>query len=257
VLRYDIGAKTTAGSVVTAGRNAIMMHAPDMMGQGLAAADAGTLDVVRSALVTDRRLQGTRDYAKHINPAVAAYIDYIAGADVLIKSTSGEFNFDRATLTSYSKALIMSVLNSDRMGNFLKAESDGAAVRPVAIHMKNMQATGDIRHMDYQRIMTLSLENATLRGAVISGSVGDWNRLWTSFDRKDTQWVRNDRWDTLYGVRLTLKQGGRWEVTGRSLLSSLRLERGATLRGKVDIDGKAVTPVTGRTYTGRISVTPL
>jgi hypothetical protein len=111
--------------------------------------------------------------------------------------------------------------------------------------------------MDYQRIMTLALENATLTGAVVSGSVEDWNRLWASFERKDMPWVQNDTWNTFHGVRLTLKQGGTWEVAGPSLLSSLTVEGGATLRGKVLIDGKRVTPAAGQTYTGSIAVTPL
>jgi hypothetical protein len=257
VLKYNAGRTTHAGSVVTGGRNAVMIHAPDMMGQGLAAADAGTLEVIRSTLRTDRALEGTRNYAQHISPAVAAYIDYTAGADLLIKSTSGAFNFDGATLESYSKVLVMSVLNSDRMGNFLKAQSDGAAVKPITVSFRNMQATGDVRHMDYQRLMTLTLENATLNGAVVSGSVADWNGLWTSFERKDLQWVQNERWDTFYGVRLTLRQGATWQVTGPSTLSRLTLERGARLVGRVQVDGRPVTPVAGETYTGRIAVVPL
>lgn len=120
-----------------------------------------------------------------------------------------------------------------------------------------MQATGDVRHMDYQRLMTLSLESATLNGAVVSGSVADWNGLWKSFERKDLQWVQNERWDTFYGVRLTLKQGATWQVTGPSTLSSLTLESGARLVGRVEVDGRPVTPVAGETYTGRIAVVPL
>ncbi|MCC7464302.1 MAG: hypothetical protein IT480_17805, partial [Gammaproteobacteria bacterium] len=257
VLQYNTGRRTRAGSVVTGGRNAVMIHAPDMMGQGLAAADAGTLQVVRSTLRTDRRLKATRDYATHISPAVAAYIDYTAGAALLIKSTSGAFDFDGATLESYSNVLVMSVLNSDRMGNFLKAESDGAAVKPIAVSFRNMRAMGDIRHMDYQRRMTLSLEHATLQGAIVSGSVSDWNALWTPFERKDLPWVQNASWGTLYGVHLTLKQGANWTVTGPSTLSRLTLEHGATLAGRVDVDGKPVMPVGGATYRGRITVRPL
>jgi hypothetical protein len=71
------------------------------------------------------------------------------------------------------------------------------------------------------------------------------------------KWVVNDAWNTFYGVRLTLKKGGTWEVTSPSLLSSLTLESGAKLTGRVQVDGKAVTPAAGQTYKGRISVTPL
>ncbi|MFO1400827.1 MAG: hypothetical protein U1F30_06395 [Steroidobacteraceae bacterium] len=257
VVKLDTGRRTSAGSVVTGGRNAVMIHAPDMMGQGLAAADAGKLDVVRSTLATDRRLKGTRDYARHISPAVAAYIDYTAGADVLIKSTSGDFDFDGVTFKSYSNVLVMTALNSDKWGNFLRNESDGAAVKPIAVNFRNLSATGDIRHMDYQRIMALTLEQATLKGAIVSGSLADWNALWTKFERKSMPWVVNDRWDTFHGVRLTLKDGGKWIVTAPSLLAALRLEDGATLAGRVEVDGEPVTPAGGQAYAGRIVVTPL
>ena len=63
VTKYNTGKTTTAGSVVTAGRNAVMIHAPDMAGQGKAAADCGFLDVINSTLATSRKLKSTRDYA--------------------------------------------------------------------------------------------------------------------------------------------------------------------------------------------------
>jgi len=256
VLRYNRGKTTSAGSVVTAGRNAVMIHAPDMMGEGRGAADSGTLTIRNSTLATDRSLKGTRDYATHISKAAAAYIDYIAGADLLLKSTSATIDLDGAKLRSYSNVLIMTVLNSDRMGNFLKSESDGAAVKPIAVSMKNMNVTGDVRHMDYQRIMTLALEDTTLKGAIVSGSVNDWNGLWAKFERKDMKWVQNDAWNTFYGVRVTLGKGATWDVTGPSLLSALTVQPGARLKGKVSVDGKPVVPVAGTTYQGRIALTP-
>jgi hypothetical protein len=120
-----------------------------------------------------------------------------------------------------------------------------------------MSVNGDIKHMDYQRIMTLSLENATLKGAVVSGTVEDWNKLWAAFDKKDCKWVQNDKWDTFYGVRMTVKKGATWEVSGPSLLSSLTVEDGGTVKGKVQVDGNNVTPAAGQTYTGKIAVMPL
>jgi hypothetical protein len=257
VMKYDLGKTTSAGSVVTGGRNAVMIHAPDMMGQGKEAADNGFLDVTNSTLATNRALKSTRDYITHISKATEAYINYIMGADLLIKSTSATINFDNAKFESFSGVAVMTVLNSDSMGNFLKNESDGKEVKPIAISMKNMSVNGDIKHMDYQRIMTLSLENATLKGAVVSGTVEDWNKLWAAFDKKDCKWVQNDKWDTFYGVRMTVKKGATWEVSGPSLLSSLTVEDGGTVKGKVQVDGNNVTPAAGQTYTGKIAVMPL
>ena len=257
VVKYNLGKTTTAGSVITAGRNAVMIHAPDMGGQGKASADCGTLNVVNSTLATSKNLKSTRDYAAHISKAVDAYINYTMGATLLVKSTSANIGFDNAKFDSFSGVAIMTVLNSDSMGNFLKAESDGKEVKPIAISMKNMNVKGDIKHMDYQRIMTLSLENATLKGAIVSGTVGEWNKLWTAFKKEDCKWVQNDKWDTFYGVQMTVKKGATWDVTGESSLSSLTVENGGTVKGKVQVDGKDVTPSAGKTYEGKIVVKPL
>jgi hypothetical protein len=257
VIKYDKGAMTTEGSVVVGGRNAIMIHAPDMQNKGKSEADHGTLTVVNSTLKTDPSLKGTRDYAEHINKATQAYIDYTKGAALLIKSTTATVKFVNAKIESFSNVAVLTVLNSDSMGNFLHNETDGAEIQPLDISMKDMSVTGDVKHMDYQRIMNLSLDNATLKGAVVSGSVEDWNKLWTAYDKKDTKWVQNDKWNTFYGVRLTVGKGSTWQVTGPSLLESLKVEAGGSVKGKVMVDGKAVTPAPGETYTGKISVTPL
>jgi hypothetical protein len=257
VMKYNLGKTTTAGTVITGGRNAVMIHAPDMMGEGKGAADHGTLNIINSTLATSRKLKSTRDYATHIGKAAQAYIDYINGAALLIKSTSATINFERAKIDSFSGVAVMTVLNSDKMGNFLKAETDGSEVKPVAIFMKNMSVNADIKHMDYQRIMTLSLDRTTLKGAVVSGTMEDWNKLWAAFQRKDTRWVQNDKWSTFYGVRMTLKPGSTWEVSGPSLLSSLTVENGAALKGRVQVNGADITPTVGKTYTGKILVMPL
>ena len=151
----------------------------------------------------------------------------------------------------------MTIINSDRMGNFLKAESDGAEVKPIAVSMKNMEVKGDIKHMDYQRIMTLSLENATLNGAVVSGTMEEWNRLWTAYDKEECNWLVDESYNTRYGVKMTLKNGATWNVSGLSTLSGLTVENGGKINGTVQIDGKTVTPAAGKTYTGNIVVQPM
>jgi hypothetical protein len=258
VMKYNIGKTTKASSTVIGGRNAVMIHAPDMQGTGKAAADCGFLDVVNSTLATSKDLKAVRDYAKHINKAVDAYIDYTMGAALLVKSTSAIITFDNAKFDSFSNVAVMTALNSDSMSNFLKEgdADDSNVVKPIAITMKNMEANGDVRHMDYHRIMTLSLENATLNGAVVSGTMEDWNSLWTGYSKEDCNWLVDDSWNTYYGVKMTVKKGATWNVSGVSTLSSLTVENGGKIKGKVEVDGKAVTPATGKTYTGKIVVTP-
>jgi hypothetical protein len=259
VLKYNTGETTTKGSAVIGGRNAVMIHAPDMMGEGIAAVDCGFLDVFNSTLATSDKLKTKRDYATHINKAVDAYIDYTMGAALLVKSTSAVVTFDNAKIDSFSNVAVMTVLNSDSMGNFIADgdADDSNVVKPIAITMKNMEANGDVKHMDYQRVMTLSLENATLNGAVVSGTMEDWNSLWTAYKKEDCNWLVDTSWNTRYGVKMTVKNGATWNVTGASSLSSLTVEKGGAIKGKVQVDGKTVTPAAGKTYTGDIVVTSL
>ena len=256
VLQYNRGKTTSAGSVVRAGRNAVMIHAPDMGNLGKASAACGTLRVINSTLETTRDLRSARDYAAAYGPAVGAYVNYISGVDVLLKSTSANILFDHDKFITYNGVILETVLNSDANGNYLHNETDGAEVKPIAVTMKNSNVRGDIEHMDYQRIMNLSLDNATLTGAIISGTVQDWNKLWSGFPRKDAHWVVDRQWNIFYGVRLTLGRGSTWVVTAPSLLESLTLQNGTTLKGKVAVNGTAVTPVPGQTYTGKITVGP-
>jgi hypothetical protein len=257
VIKYNLGKTTTSGSVVTGGRNAVMIHSPDMGNVGKASANCGIFTALNSTLATSRNLKSTRDYAAKYGAAVGAYIDYIAGVDILVKSTSANITLDNVKFDSYNGVIIMTALNSDDSGNFLHAESDGAEVKPIAISMKNMNVQGDIKHMDYQRIMTLSMENTTLKGAIVSGTMEDWNNLWTKFDKKDCKWLVDTSWKTCYGIKLTVKKGATWEVSGASSLSSLTLENGGTIKGKVQVDGKDVKPTAGQTYTGKIVAKPL
>jgi hypothetical protein len=235
-----------------------MIHAPDMMGEGKAAADCGTLNVVNSTLSTTRDLKGTRDYAATYGNAIGAYVDFISGAAILVKSTSANINLENASIDSYSGTIAMTVLNSDRMGNFLsEGDADSEKVKPIAISMKNMKVKGDIKHLDYQRIMTLSLDDATLNGMVVSGTMEEWNSLWSDYDKADCNWLVNDSWNTFYGVRMTMKDGSTWNVSGVSTLSSLMIEDGGVVKGNIQVNGQEMTPSTGETYNGKIVVTPL
>ena len=144
------------------------------------------------------------------------------------------------------------------MGNFLKeGDAESKEIKPVSISMKNMTVTGDIKHLDYQRFMTLSLDNSILNGTVVSGTMEDWNNRWSSYKKADCNWLVDDSWNSFYGVRMTVKKGSTWNVTGESTLSSLTIEDGGLVKGKIQVDGKKITPSPGQIYTGKIVVTPL
>jgi hypothetical protein len=258
VTRYNLGKTTASGTTIIAGRNAVMIHAPDMFGKGKAAADNGTLNVINSTLATTRNLKSTRNYTATYGKAIGAYVDYTSGPAILVKSTSANINLENTKIDSFSGIIAMTVLNSDKMGNFLAdGDAESEEVKPIAISMKDMDAQGDIQHMDYQRIMTLSLDNVTLKGMVISGTMEEWNNLWTAYNKADCNWLKDESWNSYYGVRMTVKKGSTWNVTGRSTLSSLTIEKGGIVNANIQVDGNAITPSAGKTYTGKIVVMPL
>ena len=234
-------------SQMIGGRNAIMIHAPDMMNEGIAATDTATVVVKGALLKTDNRLQSKKDYYEAYGPAVGKYVDYINGSAILVKSTSCFVTLDDAKIEPHNGVLFHTVINSDKMNNLLKpGDADDPRVDNIHVTMKNMTAAGDILHEDYQRKLLLTLENATLTGTVISGTCESWNEKWT--DCKDDPkfcWAQDSEWPTPYGVYMTLGQGAKWIVTGESSLNTLTIEEGAELKGTLLADGIETEPKPG------------
>ncbi len=250
LLSYNEGDTVKTDTSIIGGRNAVMIHAPDMMGQGLLAADCGTFCAEDTFLGTSDDLVSTKDYYDY-GDAVGKYIDYVSGSIFLIRSTSANIDLQNVRMESYNNTLVHSVLNADSMGNFLAA-GDGEQVDPIAVTMTDMEVSGDILHEDYQRRMTVELKNTTLSGNVISGTMESWNNRWKDYG--EVNWVVDDNYETQYGVELTVGDGAVWNVTGASSLARLTLEEGGTINGDVTLDGEALTPEPGKTYTGEILV---
>ena len=251
VMQYHEGREVSVDSSIVGGRNAVMIHAPDMMGRGLMAADCGTFYAENTALATDNDLRSTKDYNDY-GEAVGAYIDDVSGDIFLIRSTSADIQLKNVTMDSYNGVLVHTVLNADSMGNFLAA-GDGEQVNPVAVSMEDMEVTGDILHEDYQRQMTVDLEHTTLTGKLVSGTMDSWNRQWADYG--EVNWVVDDSFDADYGIALTVGDGAAWNVTGDSSLKSLTVMEGGTVQGDITLDGEPLTPEPGKTYTGNIQVT--
>lgn len=251
VMQYHEGKEVSIDSSIVGGRNAVMIHAPDMMGQGLKAADCGTFYAENTALATDNDLRSTKDYNDY-GEAVGAYIDDVSGDIFLIRSTSADIQLKNVTMDSYNGVLVHTVLNADSMGNFLAA-GDGEQVNPVAVSMEDMDVTGDILHEDYQRQMTVDLEHTTLTGNLVSGTMDSWNQQWVDYG--EVNWVVDDSFDADYGIALTVGDGAVWNVTGDSSLKSLTVMESGTVQGDITLDGEPLTPEPGKTYTGDIQVT--
>ncbi len=251
VMQYHEGKPVSVDSSIVGGRNAVMIHAPDMMGQGLMAADCGTFYAENTTLATDNDLRSTKNYNDY-GEAVGAYIDHVSGDVFLIRSTSADIQLKNVEMDSYNGVLVHTVLNADSMGNFLAA-GDGEQVNPVAVTMEDMDVSGDILHEDYQRQMTVDLEHTTLTGNLVSGTMESWNAQWTDYG--EVNWVVDDSFDADYGIALTVGDGSVWNVTGDSSLRSLTVAEGGSIQGDITLDGEPLTPEPGETYTGDIQVT--
>ena len=258
ITSYNTGESTTKGSALTAGRNAVVIHAPDMMGEGVKAADCGTLNVYNSTLSTSQSLKSTFDYSTY-SDAVKNYVDYVSGDLILIKSTSANITLDKAVMDSYNGVLVHSVLNSDSMGNFLAA-GDDENVEPIIVSMKDMNVTGNILHEDYQRNLEITLDNTALDGAIVQGTYDSWNSLWAGYGVTSANWLHDSSWSGTNSLAIHLKSGSTWTVTGDSSCTSLTVDSGAAVNAP---SGKTVTmtvngtetPITEGTFTGNIIIT--
>lgn len=251
VMTYNEGETVQADSTVLGGRNAVMIHAPDMMGQGLYAADCGTYIQEGGLLGTTTEYVSTKDYYDY-GDAVGAYIDYVSGSVFLIRSTSANITLKGAEMESYNNTLFHTVLNADSMGNFL-ASGDAGQANPVAISLEDMDVSGDIRHEDYHRNMTVELKNTTLSGNIISGTMASWNETWAEYGA--VNWVVDESYDEEGTVALTLGEGATWNVTGESTLERLTVAEDAVINGEVTLDGEVILPEPGEIYEGSIVVT--
>ncbi|MBQ7455246.1 MAG: hypothetical protein IJS53_02275 [Clostridia bacterium] len=179
------------------------------------------------------------------------------GSLILVRSMHGDFTFDNTAARSSSGVLVQTVLTFDppSASGYLSV-GQGETLPGVKVAFLNGEYEGDILHQDYQRRMFVTVgENATLRGAVVSGTWQAWNDLWSeetllgvlTADGYETVPFSTENWaadvqenliqsgDTAYaatenlGAEVTVKAGGAWIVTGDSTLSSLTIEEGASV----------------------------
>lgn len=263
----DIGdITTTDGIIVTGGRNAVMLHAPDMMGEGIHATDTGVLTVKDSTLATNTELgnNAITNYAEKYGEAVGAYVEHIKGSAILIKSTSTNITLDNATLEPYSGVLVHTVLNNDSMGNFLEeGDADNELVDNVNVTMSNMSVTRSILHEDYQRYMYLSLDDTNFEGKVTSGTYEDWVGLWSEYG-DDLNWLPDSSWSKINGVYMTIENNSVWTVTGESTLNGITIDSGSSITStdnmvlEITVDGNSMSPediIESGTITGEIIIT--
>ncbi len=237
-------------SVIIAGRNDFQLHSPDMMGDGTSDYTA-SLTLNHTDLVTDDSVNGEgyiftssvngeeyliqadTDYAEKYGEAVGAYVDYVSGAAILVKSTSADIRLNDVTVSSSSGTAVLTALNSDSMSRYLKKDIGEG----VHVSVEDSVIDGDFVHDDYQRDMAVTLDASTLNGAVTYCTAEQWNEYWAACASDEACcWADLDAsvyvTDTHETV-LTLTNGSVWNVTGASLLTQLSVTADSAVNGSI------------------------
>ena len=174
----------------------------------------------------------------------------VYGADIFTRSHCGYFEFENCEFRSSKDVIWQSMVTYDPMANGVHPGPDQDYVGSTLI-FRDMTANGDILHEDYMRKLELSLENAELNGAVVSGTTAAWNAWWAAiedptaeaeaqcFDLGDYTFDKEtllkyscpyDTYETVNGVRMTMDGDSSWTVTADSSLYSLELAEGAEIK---------------------------
>ncbi len=246
------------GSVVSGGRNAIMIHSvnlpPYWAYEGYSQEELplySTPVVVNgSTLRTDLDLDMGVEYAAQKQ----AYIDHTAGSVILVKSTNTDIRLTDSRLIADPRgtgAVIHTVYNNDTM--FMNAVPDGEQYPGVSVTMTGMEVVGDIIHEDYQRDLTLTLSDTVLEGAVNGYDCGHWNAVAAA--EGFTDYALDASYAAAHGVIVVLEDGASWTVTGESTLSGLTIGEGCSVSGTMTVDGIPTEAAPG-TYAGVIVIAP-
>lgn len=222
LLAYNTGEVSDAPSVIRAGRNDYQLHSPDMMGEGTGTYQ-GVMTVENSELITTRDLKSAMDYTAEYDEAVGAYIDYVSGANILVKSTGAVIDLNNVTAESYSNTLLLTALNSDSMSRYLKSEGTD----DVEMTISNSTIGGDIQHDDYQRDVNVTLKDSEYSGAVDYSTYDEWNAMWESVEDCEYNYWSNldpatyitDTHDTVMNL-----EDSAWNVTGDSNVTDLTMD---------------------------------
>lgn len=245
----DLASGEPIGSEISGGRNAVVIHLVDSMGNNSGYdSTVGVLDVSNTTLATDKDILTARDYYNDENGDAYGecgyFLDYTAGSGIALRSTNADITLTNVTFDCYENSVtgrpvaIHSFLNYDARGAV--SVPDGAESLGQNIVIDGSVVDGDILHADYQRYMDVTLNDSVLNGAVISGTCAGWNGLWAgvednglaeNFDAAKIYELltKNESYETVWGVRLSLDGDSVWNVTGDSSLYSLTLAEGAEI----------------------------
>ena len=174
----------------------------------------------------------------------AIYNDYTNGAAVGISCHNGSVTFDNCEVKSRTGVLVQSFYSHDTMASGI-FPVDGAEYAGDSVTIKNMKAEGDILHEDWMRKMVVSIENAELTGKVMGTTLTGWNNYWRAqlaemdaAEGDEATAIRDEVYETLWGVRMSMDGTSVWNVTETSQLYSFTTAEGAVIQ---PAEGKTMT----------------
>ena len=256
-------AESNGNSSIIAGRNDVQMHSPDMGGGGARGDYHAVLELADTYIGTDEALAADAiltDWSTAYGPAVGAYVDFIMGANLLVKSTGAYIDLTRVTADSYTDTLLLTVLNSDSMSRYAKADDDMDG-KGVELTITQSDIAGDVKAYDYQRNIVVTLNDSTWSGAYETHDKAEWDALWSDEVKADQYcyWILDtEKYHDGHDITATMNVGAGsvWNVTGESNIDVLTVEAGGVINGTVTVDGAVVDVTAGGIWTGDIVITP-
>jgi len=187
-------------------------------------------------------------------------VDFVSGADFLVKSHVANIHLTRCTAESYSGVLLLTAVNSDSMGVYALKTHDMTG-KGTVLTLTDCSIVGDIRAFDYQRSCAAALEDTVWSGAFVTWDKAEWDAAWSDACAEDPKcyWLLDAETyntGTESVTSLTVDAGSVWNVTGASDMDSLTVEPGGVVNGTVTVDGALTDVSAGGSWTGEIVVTP-
>ena len=254
--------RTDRRSAVIGGRNCFQLHAPEES-KGATRNQIAVVEAYDTDFLTSEEVRAQADlvdWAADYGPALGEYVDFVSGADFLVKSHVANIHLTRCTAESYSGVLLLTAVNSDSMGVYALKTHDMTG-KGTVLTLTDCSIAGDIRAFDYQRSCAAALKNTVWSGAFVTWDKAEWDAAWSDACAEDPKcyWLLDAETyntGTESVTSLTVDAGSVWNVTGASDMDSLTVEPGGVVNGTVTVDGALTDVSAGGSWTGEIVVTP-
>ncbi|MCD7928912.1 MAG: hypothetical protein LUF86_01985, partial [Clostridiales bacterium] len=228
-MQADMSSATTVG--ILEAHHTIFDSANVVDREGEALSD--TLEVYASDYLDDMAVGASYFFLKSFH-----------GSAISIRSENVDLTLDDCIVESGNGVAIQSVVGYDTNARGIMV-ADGEEYYGINAVIKDMDLNGDILHQDYQRKMDLALENATLTGAVVSGTRAGWvdyitnlvaenwsdecDELELDADTIIATLCPDETYETVWGVLMPLDGDSTVPVTGDASLYSLTVAEGAVI----------------------------